>query len=85
MGGDEFVAVLDGENLARFDKLVAKIRRLIKKFRDDETLEPWEKVSAAVGVGYYQAGVDKNAEEVFKRADEQMYKNKLAMKATRKD
>lgn len=85
VGGDEFVAVLDGENLARCEKLIAKIRNLIKKFKDDATLEPWEKVSAAVGVGYYQAGVDKNAEEVFKRADEQMYANKLAMKATRKD
>ena len=85
VGGDEFVAVLDGENLARCEENVAALRAVIDKFKADATLEPWEKVSAAVGVGYYQEGVDNTAEEVFKRADEQMYANKLAMKATRKD
>ena len=85
VGGDEFVAVLDGEKFARCEENVAALRAMIDKFKVDTKLEPWEKVSAAVGVGYYQAGVDKSAEEVFKRADEQMYANKLAMKAMRKD
>ncbi|MBQ7454096.1 MAG: diguanylate cyclase [Selenomonadaceae bacterium] len=85
IGGDEFVVVLDGDNLARCDELVAQIRDAIKNFASNESLKPWEKISAAIGVAHYQPNVDKNAEEVFKRADADMYTNKLAMKATRKD
>ncbi len=83
VGGDEFVAVLDGADIARCEKRVANLRGMIDKFAGDTTLEPWEKVSAAVGVGYFQAGVDNTAEDVFKRADKEMYANKLAMKAVR--
>ena len=85
IGGDEFVVVLDGDDLARCEEYIFAIRSMITKMQKDSTLQPWEKVSAAIGVAYYQAGVDKTAEEVFKRADEDMYKNKVAMKATRKD
>ena len=85
IGGDEFVVVLDGEALARCEEDVAALRSMIDKLRIDSTLQAWEKVSAAVGVAYYEAGVDTCADEVFKRADADMYQNKLAMKATRKD
>ena len=85
VGGDEFVVILDGENLAHCEEMVSRLRGMIEKFRADKTLEAWEKVSAAVGVAYYRAGVDKTADEVFKRADSDMYQNKLAMKATRRD
>lgn len=85
VGGDEFVAVLDGEILNRCEGLVTNLRGTIEKLRADTKLEAWEKVSAAVGVAYYEAGVDTCAEDVFKRADALMYENKLAMKATRKD
>ncbi len=85
VGGDEFVVILDGENLTHCEAMVNRLRGVIEKFRADKTLEAWEKVSAAVGVAHYRAGVDKTADEVFKRADSDMYQNKLAMKATRKD
>ena len=85
IGGDEFVVILDGEKISTCEVNVARLRAIIEKFRADNSLEPWEKVSAAVGVAHYRAGVDKSADEVFKRADKEMYANKLAMKATRKD
>ncbi|MBR6887152.1 MAG: diguanylate cyclase [Selenomonadaceae bacterium] len=85
VGGDEFVAVLDGKDIAQSAELVKKLRDAIDKFQADKNLEPWEKVSAAVGVAYYDERHDKSAEDVFKRADADMYKNKLAMKATRTD
>ena len=85
VGGDEFVVVLDADELATCEELVAKLRATIKNLQKDSKLEPWEKVSAAVGVAYYDERHDKTAEEVFKRADADMYKNKLAMKATRRD
>ena len=85
IGGDEFVVALDREDLARCEELVATLRGLIEKLREDNSLQAWEKVSAAVGVAYYDELSDKTAEDVFKRADADMYKNKLAMKATRRD
>ncbi|MBR4382256.1 MAG: GGDEF domain-containing protein, partial [Selenomonadaceae bacterium] len=85
IGGDEFVVVLTGDDVDKCKKLIKQINDEIKKFKANDKLQPWEKVSAAVGAGYYREGVDKNCEEVFKRADTQMYKNKLAMKAQRTD
>ena len=83
VGGDEFVAILDGDDVKHCDGLVKKLRGAIKHFGKNTTLEPWEKVSAAVGVAYYEEFVDSSADDVFKRADTQMYKNKVAMKAVR--
>ncbi|MBQ3725870.1 MAG: diguanylate cyclase [Selenomonadaceae bacterium] len=85
IGGDEFVVVLSGKELARCEELVAELRGMIEKLQADENLQPWEKVSAAVGVAYFDERFDETAEDVFKRADKDMYKNKLAMKATRRD
>lgn len=85
IGGDEFVVIFDGAAVNRCEERVKRIRDEVNRFRANSTLEPWEKVSAAVGVAYYQSGSDKTADEVFKRADADMYQNKLAMKATRKD
>jgi GGDEF domain-containing protein len=42
-------------------------------------------VSAAIGISYYTPGTDTSVEDVFKRADQNMYENKVAMKAERKD
>ena len=85
VGGDEFVVVLTGDAVDNCKDLIRQINDEIKKFKANDELQPWEKVSAAVGAGFYREGVDKNCEEVFKRADTQMYKNKLAMKAMRTD
>ena len=85
IGGDEFVVVLDGDEVSACERYVKSLRQMIKKLQADKKLEPWEKVSAAVGVAYYDKRRDKSAEDVFKRADADMYKNKLAMKAQRKD
>ena len=48
-------------------------------------LQPWQRVSAAVGVAQYDGARDKCAEDVLKRADAAMYQDKLAMKAQRRD
>jgi len=85
IGGDEFVVVLDNNELSACEEKIAALRQTIKNLQADTKLEPWKKVSAAVGVAYYDERNDKTAEDVFKRADADMYKNKLAMKATRKD
>ena len=85
IGGDEFVVILEGDKVSLIKYFIAQFNlEMARKFAND-SLQPWEKVSAAVGVATYSAVHDKTAEEVFKRADSEMYSNKLAMKAARTD
>ena len=83
IGGDEFVVILEDEKVSLNKYFVTQFKVEMERKNFNQTLEPWEKVSAAVGVAIYRAGVDKSVEEVFKRADAEMYENKLAMKAAR--
>ena len=85
VGGDEFVVIIEGDKVSLCKYFVAQFKTEMDHKLSNEMLALWEKVSAAVGVAYYEAGVDKTAEEVFKRADKEMYANKLAMKAARTD
>ena len=55
------------------------------KLQADDSLQPWEKVSAAAGIAKYEKGRDASTEEVLRRADEAMYRDKIAMKAVRTD
>jgi len=83
IGGDEFVVVVEGKEVSMCKYLVEKFKAEMVRKNSDKSLEAWEKVSAAAGIAFYKAGVDKSADEVFKRADKEMYENKLAMKANR--
>lgn len=49
------------------------------------TSQPWQKISAAVGIAIYDRSVDTCTEDVLKRADAAMYEDKVAMKAQRTD
>ncbi len=83
IGGDEFVIVLKGKDLGNVEALCAAFEKELLETQNDAALEPWEKVSAAVGVAFYDSAIDANVESVFKRADQKMYERKKQMKATR--
>ncbi len=83
-GGDEFVAIKK-EDHTKAVKFMNKFNDEIAKLANDDSKEPWEKVSAAIGIATFNKKKDKTVDEVFKRADEEMYKNKIAMKAQRTD
>ena len=85
MGGDEFVVLIEGDKVSLCKYFVAQFGVEMNHKLSNEMLALWEKVSAAIGVAYYEAGKDKTADDVFKRADKEMYANKLAMKAARTD
>ena len=85
IGGDEFVVILEDEKVSLSKYFVTQFKAEMERKNSNASSEPWEKVSAAVGLANYRAGVDKTADEVFKRADAEMYSNKLAMKAARTD
>jgi len=75
IGGDEFVAILMGADYENRKKLVDKLRSDYAASYEQEAVSPWLRYSAAVGLAE-NASEDKTAEFVFKRADEEMYKDK---------
>ena len=79
IGGDEFVAMLTGEDYdARHDR-IKEIKEVFEKSFSRTDVEPWERYSAAFGMAEF-ASDDSTFEMVFKRADKAMYKYKAEFK-----
>ena len=85
IGGDEFVAILRGDDYKNIDFLIAVFNNKLDDLQSDATLDPWEKTSAAIGYALFDDSQDAGYEDVFKRADEAMYARKKEMKAARQD
>lgn len=83
IGGDEFVMILEGSAQEGAEERIREFQEETARLQADESLKPWEKVSAAIGLAKFDPETDADAEEVFRRADETMYRNKVAMKAVR--
>lgn len=83
VGGDEFVVVLEKDDYINIESLVIEFNIRLEKLVYDGTLEPWEKVSAAIGYALYDETLDGTIENVFRRADKNMYARKKEMKALR--
>jgi diguanylate cyclase (GGDEF)-like protein len=83
VGGDEFVIVLEGKDYANRDELKKIAEEELKKTAADKEADPWKRYSAAIGMSVYVQGEDTGVEDVFKRADEEMYAAKVKMKAQR--
>jgi diguanylate cyclase (GGDEF)-like protein len=83
VGGDEFVIVLEGKDYDNRDVLRRTANEELMKTACDTTADPWKRYSAAIGMAVYEKGRDMSVEEVFKRADEDMYAVKVKMKAKR--
>ena len=82
IGGDEFIVLVKEEDYERREELLARLRESLA-FKEERTDEPWENVSAATGMAEFDPDRDDGTDEVFKRADEEMYRNKMDMKAAR--
>ncbi len=80
IGGDEFVAVLEGADYEDRDSLMEKLRNEFRKQSSSSDLNPWQRFSAAAGMAVYDPEKDTDVETVFKRADSEMYDAKLRMK-----
>ena len=74
IGGDKFVAVLEGSDYDRRDELLAAFEKQM-----DENLK-LGKITIASGCACYDPSVDKSAHRVLERADEKMYQRKKQMK-----
>ncbi len=83
IGGDEFVVLLENRDYDNREQLIAELKTAFEISSSDESKEPWERYSAAIGVAIYDSAIDKTMNDVFKRADEEMYRNKMELKAAR--
>ncbi|OON87175.1 hypothetical protein BXO88_04695 [Oribacterium sp. C9] len=80
IGGDEFVVILEKDQYIKRDELIAGFREKLDKNYLDDSADPWERISAAIGYAVYTKDVDITVEDVFKKADYAMYENKKEMK-----
>ena len=85
IGGDEFVVILKDSDYASAYVRIADFKHTLFMMEKDTSLEPWQKISAAIGIAEYDAKLDKSVIDVFNRADQKMYECKKAMKGERKD
>ena len=83
IGGDEFVVILKGSDFAIVYSLIANFKHELFMLEKKDNLQPWERVSAAIGFAEYDNKQDATITDVFKRADQKMYENKKEMKANR--
>ncbi|MBR1797765.1 MAG: GGDEF domain-containing protein [Clostridiales bacterium] len=75
VGGDEFVAILKGDDYVNREALLESFRKAI-----EENLRQGA-VIVASGLAVYDASTDTGYNDVFKRADRFMYEQKQALKA----
>ncbi len=80
IGGDEFVALLKNSDYENRHELIDEAEKKFLQSELDDSRDPWERFSAAIGMAEYESG--DTVETVFKRADEDMYQKKQNMKKT---
>ena len=71
VGGDEFIAIVDGEDYENR-------RELYEKLKNNEILVRNQRYDFSVGMATFEPGVDHSFKDVLNRADQEMYLNKKA-------
>ena len=84
IGGDEFVVILENDDYINRDSLFETLYNAFRENASTASLEPWEQVTGAVGFAVYTPETDSNVNDVFKRADSEMYENKKQMKESQR-
>ena len=85
IGGDEFAMILEGKAQDGIEEKISAFREEMARLQADDSLQPWEKPSAAVGLAKYSKDEHEDPDAVLRKADELMYADKVAMKAVRTD
>ena len=84
VGGDEFAAILRAYDYQHVETLQ---KQFIGQISQDPFVmeDPWNHISAAIGIALYDPKIDLSVDDVLKRADQIMYERKKEMKAGRTD
>ena len=80
IGGDEFVVIIEHDDYDNINYIVRSFRLKQKELKEDDSIEIWEKMRAALGFAIFDEINDESMNDVFKRADDAMYQNKKKMK-----
>ena len=80
IGGDEFVAVLTDGAVERREELMEHFRDEIARFNRSPDKRYKQELQIARGTAPYDSSQDKSFADVFRRADDLMYKNKQEQK-----
>lgn len=79
IGGDEFVAVLVGEDYENREELLEGLRKqVLENIKNDDI------IVVATGMADYDSETDSRVTDVFERADKLMYENKRSLKNKKK-
>lgn len=78
-GGDEFLTILTGSELAAKDELIRIMQEHMEQLQKDDVPED-KRYSIAMGFADYNPDSDEKFNDVFLRADSLMYQNKVIMK-----
>lgn len=76
IGGDEFICIAGGATKGRLDELFLKLRSELDAFNEEGQQAGRINLSFSYGSAIYDRDRDGLFKEVFKRADEEMYRNK---------
>lgn len=80
IGGDEFVVILRKRDYEDDERLIATFNRNIELHNKDNNVPENERISAAIGYSKFDKETDSCVDDVFKRADKEMYERKHQMK-----
>ena len=83
IGGDEFVILLENRDYDNREVLFRKLKEVFEYTSSDKNRDAWERYSAALGMSVFNPATDHSMDDVFKRADAEMYKDKVASKSAR--
>ena len=83
IGGDEFVVLLEKADYENREQLLSDIKAEFEATSKDVQRSPWRRYSVAFGMAVYDRTQDRDMNDVFKRADSLMYKDKVESKMAR--
>ncbi|WP_310601516.1 GGDEF domain-containing protein [Anaerosporobacter sp.] len=82
IGGDEFAVILEGNDLKEYSVLAEKLDLMIEEYNQDMKQEEW--LSIAKGVAVWNDVEVDSFEELFVKADNAMYTDKIEKKKYKK-
>ena len=74
------VTLSENEDYDHREELIAQFNAEVDRRRQDASLEPWQRISAALGCARFDPAADHSADSVLQHADAAMYRRKKQMK-----
>ena len=80
IGGDEFVVFLQNNDYLMRYTLLELLQNKFEESYSDDSKEAYERYTASSGMAVFDQDIDQSVADVVKRADKEMYNNKMVFK-----